>query len=99
MGDWPPGKETRVGVEIEVKMSLPDRPAFEALLEQMGASRVKEMLEVNTFFDRPDGSLKAGDEGLRVRMERSFNGNGVEASITHKGPRDRGIVKSHLRSS
>jgi len=83
-----------VGVEIEVKMSLPDRSAFEALLERLGGKRVKDMLEVNTFFDRPDGSLKASDEGLRVRMERSFNGNGIEASITHKGPRDRGVVKS-----
>ncbi len=83
-----------MGVEIEVKMSLPDRDSFEQKLEGMGAERVKDVLEINTFFDRPDSSLKAADEGLRVRLERSFITDETQAILTHKGPRDRGVIKS-----
>lgn len=83
-----------MGVEIEIKMSLPNPADLEAKLEQAGAKRVKEMLEVNTFFDRPNSSLKAADEGLRVRQERALTGGEIEATMTHKGPRDRGIIKS-----
>lgn len=83
-----------MAVEIEVKMSLPDRAAFEKQLEEAGAERVKEVLEVNTFFDRPDSALKAADEGLRVRLERSLITGDIQAIVTHKGPRDRGIIKT-----
>ncbi len=81
-------------VEIEAKMKLNDVAALEARLVAAGASFAVELLEVNTFFDTRRGDLKAADEGLRVRLEKSTDGSHVEATITHKGPRAHGRMKT-----
>jgi predicted adenylyl cyclase CyaB len=72
--------------------------ALEARLIAAGAEKVVELLEVNTFFDTPKGDLKAADEGLRVRLETSTDGSHVEATITHKGPRAHGRIKTRAES-
>ncbi len=85
-------------VEIEAKMKLEDVRGLESRLQELGAMHVVELLEVNTFFDTPRGSLKAADEGLRVRLEKSTDGRHVEATITHKGPRAHGRMKTRDES-
>ncbi len=85
-------------VEIEAKMKLDDVASLESRLEAAGAVHVTELLEVNTFFDTPRGDLKAADEGLRIRLERSTDGTHVEATITHKGPRAHGRMKTRDES-
>ena len=85
-------------VEIEAKMKLDDASSLESRLEAAGAVRVNELLEINTFFDTPRGDLKAADEGLRIRLERSTDGTHVEATITHKGPRAHGRMKTRDES-
>lgn len=83
-----------MAVEIEAKMRLEDRPALEARLQEAGGQRVAELVEVNTFFDTPGGDLRAGDQGLRVRLERTADGASQRAIITHKGPRAQGRLKT-----
>ena len=85
-------------LEIEAKMKLDDVAALEKRLTAAGAQHVVELLEVNTFFDTPRGKLKAGDEGLRIRLEKSTDGSHVEATITHKGPRAHGRMKTRDES-
>lgn len=87
-----------MAVEIEAKMRLVDVAPLEERLVAAGAEWVIELLEVNTFFDTPKGDLKAADEGLRVRLETSTDGSHVEATITHKGPRAHGRIKTRAES-
>lgn len=87
-----------MGVEIEAKMKLADRPALEARLNTLVGPPAVELFEINTYYDRPDGSLRASDQGLRLRVERATLPGGGEPVttniITHKGPRAHGRLKS-----
>lgn len=76
-------------LEIEAKFRLADAGALQARLKAAGARRVGKVLEENHFFDRPDGSLRAGDRGLRVRLARSLDEpNAAQtALLTVKGPK------------
>ena len=83
-----------MAVEIEAKMRLDDLSGLKSRLAAAGAREVADLLEVNTFFDTPAGDLKSADEGLRVRLEKSVDGSLVSATITHKGPRAHGKIKT-----
>ena len=80
-------------IEIEAKMRLTDRAAVEHRLREAGAVDTGQIVETNTFFDTPEGSLKSSDQGLRVRVEHHEDGGEV-ATLTHKGPRAHGQLKS-----
>lgn len=82
-----------MNVEIEAKMRLTDRPAIERRLKELGAERAAELLEINTYFDTDQRQLKSSDQGLRVRIEETADGQ-RQATITHKGPRAHGRLKS-----
>ncbi|MEM6553624.1 MAG: class IV adenylate cyclase [Planctomycetota bacterium] len=84
-------------IEIEAKMKLGDRDARDSLvvrLHELSAARLGDFTESNTFFDTPEGRLKATDQGLRVRVVTPDNGDPPHATITHKGPRAHGQLKS-----
>lgn len=80
-------------VEIEAKMSLVDPQLLRDKLAQLDANDLGEALEVNTFFDTPEGALRSADQGLRVRVCPRPSGK-PKATITHKGPRAHGRLKS-----
>ena len=82
-----------MAIEIEAKMRLTDRVAVEDRLQQAGADHEARITEINTFFDTTDDRLKTGDQGLRVRIEYYEDGREI-ATITHKGPRAHGQLKS-----
>src|SRR5205809_6806110 len=81
-------------VEIEAKMKVPEHSSLRAKLHQLGAAKVGEVLEVNTFFDTEDRSLLAADRGLRIRHKRDAKGASEEYIVTVKGPRLHGELKS-----
>lgn len=90
-----------MGVEIEAKMRLHDPEAVIARLESLGAERVAEMSETNSYFDSPQGTLKSTDQGLRTRVEVRNAGlanEKIATTITHKGPRATGALKSRFES-
>jgi len=87
-----------VSVEIEAKMKVSDIAALEASLEAAGAKRVATLLETNTYFDTPAGSLKMSDQGLRIRVERNAESGRDTVTITHKGPRAQGKIKSRTET-
>ncbi len=74
-------------------MALVDPDALRGRLRRLKAKSLGEHLEVNVFFDTPDGLLKSADSGLRIRVLRGPNGR-EEATITHKGPRSQGQLKT-----
>ena len=82
-----------MGIEIEAKLKLDDLPAMEKKLAALGASFVGECLETNTYFDAPDHRLKSEDQGLRIRVQDWSDGDRT-ITITHKGPRSHGKLKS-----
>ncbi len=81
-------------IEIEAKMVLPDAPAVEARLAKLGAKPQPAIAETNVFFDTPQATLKAADQGLRLRVEKGIDGDHHAVIITHKGPRAHGRLKS-----
>src|SRR6185436_11634128 len=81
-------------IEIEAKMKVPDHAPVRAKLQQLGAKKVGEFLETNTFFDTRDKSLLAADRGLRIRQNRNRTRGSEEFIVTAKGPRLHGEMKS-----
>jgi adenylate cyclase class 2 len=81
-------------VEIEAKIKVPNHDALRAKLKDLGATRVREVLETNTFFDTEDRSLLAADRGLRIRQNHNLADNRDSYILTLKGPRLHGQLKS-----
>ena len=82
-----------MGTEIEAKMRIDDPAALAAALRRAGGKRAASLFEVNTYFDTSTGSMKASDQGLRIRVERDLGRSNETVIVTHKGPRARGRVK------
>jgi adenylate cyclase class 2 len=83
-----------MGVEIEAKMKVDDLQAVRLLLHHHGAKPLGRHLETNIFFDTPDRSLLARDEGIRLRRSRDVVSGREEYVLTSKGPRQQGELKS-----
>ena len=81
-------------LEIEAKMRLEDITACRRRLERLGARHGMSVLEFNTYFDTPAGTLQRTNQGVRVRVERQVDGPYQAVIITHKGARNRGPLKS-----
>lgn len=86
-----------MSIEIEAKMRLSDRDALIQTLDQVGGAFVADLAETNSYFDSPGGGLKSTDQGLRIRVEVAAAGTpdeSITTTITHKGPRAHGRLKS-----
>jgi adenylate cyclase class 2 len=81
-------------IEIEAKMKVANFDEVLKALEKLGAQRVGEIFEINTFLDTEDRSLLAGDQGLRVRTNRDVATGAETIVCTFKGPRLHGALKS-----
>lgn len=80
-------------LEIEIKLRVAALDPIRETLYRLHAASRGTMLETNTFFDRPDQSLRQGDCGLRLRTETPFTADASptaaasKATLTYKGPR------------
>jgi adenylate cyclase class 2 len=83
-----------MAVEIEAKMKVASLAVIRDRLIALDAKLVGEFLERNTFFDTEDRSLLAADEGLRVRRNHELSSGKETCTITFKGPRQHGQLKS-----
>ncbi|MEM9417650.1 MAG: class IV adenylate cyclase [Planctomycetota bacterium] len=81
-------------VEVEAKLRLSNPQALRDKLAELDAVHDRDVVETNTYFDRPDGGLKSSDQGLRVRVEVNQATGKVDTVVTHKGPRAHGKLKS-----
>ena len=83
-----------MAVEIEAKMKVSDLESVREKLTTLGAAKVGEFFEINTFFDTEDRSLLAADHGLRLRAARNLVDNTQTFRYTFKGARQHGVLKS-----
>jgi adenylate cyclase class 2 len=81
-------------VEIEAKMKVERLDAVRDRLKEIGATFSGDALETNIFFDTEDRALLADDRGLRLRTAEAQPGGARTTTITYKGPRLHGILKS-----
>lgn len=79
--------------ELETKLRVDSHEPVRRKLRDLGAEFVREGVETNWIFDRPDGSLRSGGVGLRVRSVAVERGDEASATLTVKGPAQRAAVK------
>ncbi len=91
------GADVATPWEIEIKLRAADLAAVRRLLKQAGARFLETVEELNEFFDRPEGSLRTADSGLRIRTFRRDGTATDEALVTWKGPSQPGVI--HRRPS
>lgn len=89
-----------MAMEIEAKYRLADPQALCAKLRTLDAEHLGTVLETNRFFDWPEGHLRQGDRGLRVRVAEPTTSppecrptGGATVTVTYKGPREPGPLK------
>ena len=81
-------------LEIEAKLRVESLDPVRERLRAAGAELLGCVLEANRIFDRPDGSLRRGGCGLRVRSCVAESGDAPPATLTFKGPIVPGAFKS-----
>jgi adenylate cyclase class 2 len=81
-------------VDIEAKIKVDSLDTVRDRLKELNAAFAGEALETNVFFDTEDRSLLAGDRGLRLRTAESKTSGQKTNTITYKGPRLHGPLKS-----
>lgn len=86
--------------EIEAKFRLDDVQRIRQALLRQGAEYRQTVMETNRYFDWPDGTLRQGDRGLRIRVAQPLDQEGKPAkdtspkiTITYKGARQPSQVK------
>ncbi|WP_226010137.1 class IV adenylate cyclase [Halomicrobium salinisoli] len=70
--------------EVELKVAA-DHDAVRERLEAVGADALAAVEQADTYYDHPERDFAETDEALRVRRERSDEGD-VDR-ITYKGPK------------
>jgi adenylate cyclase class 2 len=81
-------------MEIEAKLKVESHAPVRRRLTELRGEHVGRSLEVDTFFDRPDGSLFAKDQGLRVRLSQPVEGQQTSSTMTYKGATQPGAFKA-----
>lgn len=90
-------------IETEVKLRVGSHDELKARLAARGGRFVETVIEVDRFFDRPDGSLRAERRGLRLRERRRqpqgtsvqpASAESLRVTLTYKGPPQAGPYKS-----
>ncbi len=80
--------------EIEAKLKVEDHDTVRQRLLAVGATCQGCVVETNRLFDTPDGRLRRGERGLRVRSCRRESGQAPQPTLTYKGPPDASPYKS-----
>jgi adenylate cyclase class 2 len=81
-------------VEIEAKMKVERLDPVRDRLKELKAEFKGDAMETNVFFDTEDRALLAGDRGLRLRTATTLPDGKAKNTITYKGPRLHGPLKS-----
>ncbi|MCK6484994.1 MAG: class IV adenylate cyclase [Phycisphaerae bacterium] len=90
-------------IEIEVKLRVASHDELRARLAACHGTFVEAVVEVDRFFDRPDGALRRERRGLRLRERRRLqqatadqtaSADSNRVTLTYKGPPQAGPYKS-----
>lgn len=83
-----------MALEIEAKYRVLSHGPVRAKLSEVGARPIERVLERNEIMDRGDGELQRRGCGLRIRERIDDAGRCLGATVTYKGPRRPGPIKS-----
>jgi len=81
-------------IEVEAKVRVPNHDDLIERLTSLAAEPVATMLETNIFVDSARKHLHTSDRGLRVRHIAYDDGQSDQITVTFKGPRQPGKLKS-----
>ncbi len=70
--------------EVELKVAA-DHESVRERLEQSGASHNESVTQEDTYYNAPDRDFVETDEALRIRREKTADGES-RAAVTYKGP-------------
>ena len=76
--------------EVELKVAA-EHESVRSRLEEMDATPIESLRQVDTYYDAPDRSFAETDEALRIRREQPTNDDSCTHSdsrthVTYKGP-------------
>ena len=83
-----------MSVEIELKLRVESHGPVRQRLKEVGANFLESVLETNSIYDRPDGSLRKRGCGLRMRSVTPVGEKTNRTTLTFKGPRFATALKS-----
>ncbi len=83
-----------MALEIELKLQVESHDVVRERLRELGGLFDGVYLETNCMLDRPDGTLRKLGKGLRIRSMVCEQGQPLPATLTFKGPRQMGTVKT-----
>ena len=72
-------------IEVEIKLPIPEADNFKAKLLNLGFRESGYLQEHDTYFDNPEGSIRANGQALRVRVTKDPGTGKSSAQINFKG--------------
>ena len=72
-------------MEVEIKVPVRNLGAIEEKIREMGASFLREVKEIDTYYNHPCRDFSVTDEAIRIRND---------GTLTYKGPKVDKMTKS-----
>ena len=72
-------------IEVEIKLPIPEADNLKAKLLNLGFRENGFLQEHDTYFDNPEGSIRANGQALRVRVTKDPGTGKSSAQINFKG--------------
>ncbi len=72
-------------IEVEIKLPIPEADNLKAKLLNLGFRESGYLQEHDTYFDNPEGSIRANGQALRVRVTKDPETGKASAQINFKG--------------
>ena len=80
-----PPHSLTLGAQVEVKIRLPDRAAYDKLAAMLAADQTAAHEQENYFFDTPDSALNAKRTVLRLRFHDVDKAALITIKVREKG--------------
>jgi len=90
--------------EVEVKISIDSFEEIEHRILGVGAKKINQEVQIDSYFEHPCRTFSETDEALRVRLRRPFDNAELESptdlvELTYKGPKIDSTTKTRIESS
>ncbi len=90
--------------EVEVKISIDSFDEIEQRILNLGAKKINQEVQIDSYFEHPCRTFSETDEALRVRLRRPLGKAEHESQtdlveLTYKGPKIDSTTKTRIESS
>ncbi len=83
-----------MAIETELKLRVDSHEPLRQRLKSIGGTLIRQVVETNCILDRLDSMLQRHGCGLRIRSAVDVEGHSLPTTLTFKGPRRVGDLKS-----